>query len=106
MKEQFLKKFIKEQIGQEVVWGYFSYQLHKLGFEDIFDSYDEGTLKDILESGVCYYAFLKDIGINEENEELDGLNLRLEFEVIYFSEIDENISSTVIKIKSFNIDRF
>lgn len=98
MRKEFLESFAKNQIGEEVIFDDFSYELKKLGFEDIFDSYNEDTLKDVLDSRVCYYAFIKKIGIDEENEELDGLKLRLEFNVLEWNNEDEIIGATLIKI--------
>lgn len=106
MRKEFLESFAKNQIGEEVIFDDFSYELQKLGFEDLFDSYDEDTLKDILESGVCYYTFVKNIGINEENEELDGVKLRLEFDVIEWNTEDELIGATLIKVTDCNIEEF
>ncbi|MDU1308928.1 MAG: hypothetical protein E6936_15950 [Clostridium perfringens] len=104
MRKEFLKDFAKKQIGEEVYFDSFACELQKLGFEDIFDSYDEDTLKDVLESGVCYYVFVKNIGINEENEELDGVKLRLEFDVTEWNTEDETIGATLLKISDCNIE--
>lgn len=104
MRKEFLENFAQDQIGEEVYFDSFSYELQKLGFEDIFDSYDEDTLKDVLESGVCYYVFVENIGINEENEELDGVKLRLEFNVKEWNTEDETIGATLLKISDCNIE--
>lgn len=104
MRKEFLENFAKDQIGEEVYFDSFSCELQKLGFEDIFDSYDEDTLKDVLESGVCYYVFVENIGINEENEELDGVKLRLEFNVKEWNTEDETIGATLLKISDCNIE--
>ncbi|MDC4245563.1 hypothetical protein [Clostridium perfringens] len=95
MTREFLEGFAKDQIGKEVDFSDFSYELQKIGFEDLYDSYDENTLRDVLKSGICYYSFVENIGINEENEDLDGLKVRMEFKVLTWSGEDEVINADI-----------
>lgn len=89
---------LKDYIGKEVCFDDFSYKLQELGFEDIFDNgYD---FYDILSSGVCYFAFVDRIGVDEVNEELSDLRFILNFEVLSYAGGDFSITSSIIKIDS------
>lgn len=104
MNKEFLENYCKQQIGKEVEFGSFSYELQKIGFEDIEDN--EYNMKELLESGVCYYSFVDKIGIGEKNEDLDGCKIKLEFDVLIWNGNDESESASEIKVTNCILEKF